>query len=118
MKFMKETSKLLDSWSVSGNDFQTLYKELEELSARTKVLPINSRDIRIFTFQKMKEKEIFGFLHSGQKSIAYTLPKNEEETESGLVQELESNRLMFLMRQDKMWSTKKVLRTLSQRAGS
>lgn len=118
MKFMKETSKLLDSWSVSGNDFQTLYKELEELSARTKVLPINSRDIRIFTFQKMKEKEIFGFLHSGQKSIAYTLPKTEEEAESGLVQELESNRLMFLMRQDKMWSTKKVLRTLSQRAGS
>lgn len=121
---------LLDTWEVTGDQFSEMYDVLEKLSNATKVIDIRSDAISIMTCKEsqgsLKEHPIAsvnGYLHnkngSHNKGIEVReLTKNHGATIELLDETINQSHMLMKLGTGYFFTTKKVLKTLCQRAGS
>lgn len=113
---------LHDAWAVSGTDKDTLYKTLKELSDATITIPVNSSNIEILTIRDADDT-LNAYLHNSKGATNVAIPMDVLTRDYGATPELisetmKSSFLMFKVGKYIFFATKKVLKTLSQRAGS
>lgn len=119
---MKE--RLLDSWKVTGNDFSVLYEELKHLSDSTKLIACQTNNIGIFTCKEDTDADtINGYLHdqNGTNNTGIYLKEMYEKNHASqeLISETYSKSLMlFKLGGYFFFTTKRILKTLCQRAGT
>lgn len=139
---------LSDEWYISGNSVQEMYIALKELSKRTHVITMRTDDIQIFTYQKMSDMlygyinnaagtniycipyRMLGLPEIRINEIPVTssdfLALLEHKVQTGeldgnekeLYEEIDRMKILFVLGEEHFLSTKKVLKTLCQRAGS
>ena len=126
--------KLLDTWAVTGKDLPELYRTLEELTERTHVLQFRTDEIQMLTLRDISD-QIYGYINNASGTSNCNIPysafnltyekneKNESEKKylpdrDGILDEISEMKLMFVFGKESFLTTKRVLKTLSQRAGS
>lgn len=111
---------LLDSWMTTGDSKDELLKALKELTDRTKVIPTKTDNIDIFTVTGMANPETLqGYRHGADGTVVSKIDMSAV-TENLKNETLNSSfRCLLLgLERHEFLTTKKVLVTLSQRAGS
>ena len=123
---MNTTKKiLLDSWQVSGTkNMNRLIDTLDTLTSITKLCPCRTNQIQIMTVSEVNDKDICGFLHnsiSGTQNhpMAKDALMKHDGLDDDLANETENvSHTLFKLGNGVFFSSKKVLRTLCQRAGT
>ena len=123
---MKTTKKmLLDGWQVSGNkNMKRLIDILDTLTSMTKLCPCKTDQIQIMTVSSVNDKDICGFLHNSVKGTQnHPISKQALMEHDGLNEELAKetetvSHTLFKLGNSVFFSSKKVLKTLCQRAGT
>lgn len=113
---------LLDSWCESGtNDKKKLYSVLEQLSKSTYVMSGRTDNLQFFTHHETKSNtELTGYLHNKKGTKTVKIPNGSLLPGCDvLLREMENGvRMMFFLGNRMFFTTPKVFKTLSQRAGS
>lgn len=116
---------LLDTWHATGTKKQGLLECLEELESATKIIPGQTDTIQIFTLDMAdsNKQEFVGYRHGAEygtimDNIPFLRMKKYEGMTKELAKEAEKTKMFILIGNDIFFTTKKVLPTLSQRAGS
>lgn len=117
---------LLDSWKVFGRKKEDMFAYLEILENATKIIPGQTNAIQIFTLDKtdLDKKEFVGYRHGAEygtimDNIPFLRMRKYEGMTTELANEIKNKSKMFiLIGNDIFFTTKKVLPTLAQRAGS
>ncbi len=115
---------LLDSWEVNGSkDKNELYKLLEDLSDATDVIRLRSDNIQMFTVRDISEKSLNGYLHTANGTANTCIPMLSIVDEHGATEDLlretcKESYMLIRLGNEYFFTTKHVLKTLSQRAGS
>ena len=115
---------LLDTWELTGNTFDGLYKVLDELDKRTKFLNIMSNEFSLMTVWNIEpDGTVSTYWHKSAlswKLVSFTpddLKKIGATPE--LIAEMRCDSPMFIKINNSVFFTsERVIRTLSQRAGS
>lgn len=113
---------LLDNWEISGTDRNKMFETLQDISAATHVCPCRTNQLQLFTVREVTEQGILGYNHNAAGSKQKTLTPAEmlkDGITGKLAEELGTqSHLLFHLGDAAFPSTKKVLKTLCQRAGS
>lgn len=120
---------LLDSWEVTGNQFNELYEVLEYLSNSTQVLDTRTDVLGILTCKNPSEAlgengdSLNGYLHDKvgtyNKGISVDwLTKKYGATPALIDETINQSHMLFKLGEGYFFTTKSVLKTLCQRAGS
>ena len=116
-----DPTMLSDNWHVKGNNRTEMMEALKKLTSITKIVPCSTDQIQIMTVRSIDSEGISGFLHSkgGSKNVLF---KQEVLKAQGLtdivLDETSKNFLLFKIGGGLFFSSKSVLRTLCQRAGT
>lgn len=114
---------LCDSWQASGSgDKERLYAVLDELSKATKVVPARSDSIEMMTVRDMTDT-LNVYVHNKKGTVNWGIPlemmRNTYGADDRLLEETAKGSFILFRIGDRIFFTsKKVLKTLSQRAGS
>ena len=116
---------LLDKWKVSGTKKEDMFKYLEKMDKLNKLVPTMTNEIQIFTLDHVDyEKEtLIGYRHgAGYGTIAEEIPisklKKYDGMNKDLLNETEDSKMLFMIGNEIFFTNKKVVVTLSQRAGT
>lgn len=117
---------LLDDWSVTGTDGdkKRLYEVLEHLTKSTFLMKGKTDGIQFFTYKEdPSPDDLGGQLHGKKGSSAIKISLQKMKTLFGAGNELlkemkEDVRLLLFLENRVFFTTQKVFKTLSQRAGS
>lgn len=115
-------NNLLDTWRVSGTSKDELFKELKKLTSVTHMLECRSDNIQLMTVQDVEGGSLNGYLHLKGNILNKGIPVDALE-KIGVTPELldettNSSHLLLCVGNEVFFTTKRVLKTLSQRAGS
>lgn len=117
---------LLDSWSVSGTKKEDMFTYLSDIEDSTKIFPSRTDEIQLFTlnYADAEEKVFSGYRHGAsygtiEDTIPFAKLRKYDGMNADLMSETENkSKMLILMGNDIFFTTKKVLPTLAQRAGS
>ena len=116
---------LLDNWQVSGNKKEGMFNYLERLENATKIIQTRSDVIQIFTLDKTDpdEKKFVGYRHGAEYGtiedyIPFSRLRKYDGMTDSIYDEVKKTKMLFVIGNGIYFTTKKVLPTLAQRAGS
>ena len=115
---------LLDSWEVNGTNKSDMIRYLRSIDNMTKLFPASSDSIEIFTVNCIEDNSIVGFRHGSVYGTSTDLlsisklAKLDGMTEEILSETINDSKMILKVGNDTFFTSKKILTTLSQRAGS
>lgn len=116
---------LLDNWQASGNKKEKMFNYLERLENATKIIQTRSDVIQIFTLDKTDpdEKKFVGYRHGAEYGtiedyIPFSRLRKYDGMTDSIYDEVKKTKMLFVIGNGIYFTTKKVLPTLAQRAGS
>lgn len=126
IKQSDDRKMLLDKWKVSGTKKEDMFKYLEKMDELNKLVPTMTNEIQIFTLDHVDYEKgtLVGYRHgAGYGTIAEEILisklKKYDGMNKGLLNETEyDSKMLFMIGNDIFFTNKKIVVTLSQRAGT
>lgn len=125
-KTSDDRKMLLDKWKVSGTKKDEMFKYLEKMDELNKVIPTKTDEIQIFTLDHVDEEKgtLVGYRHgAGYGTIAEEIPISKLKKYDGMTKALLNetefdSKMLFMIGNEIFFTNKRVVVTLSQRAGT